>query len=349
MNRTVPVEKRDPESVWNKIGLMSGLLRINLDEPRWDQNTYTGRLKHFLSTTNPLNLFCSSSELEDAKKIVTKYRKGDDILGLTEDKLWRAKQIYDSAFHPDSGEKMLLIGRMSAQVPMNMTITGCMLLFFVFIIYLSLRSRPEVIFWQWINQSFNAVVNYTNRSGDSPISVPQLGLSYAMATSGALVTALGLNSLVKHASPLAGRFVPFCAVAAANCVNIPMMRQKELKDGIAVVDEHGEKLGNSKVAAKKAIIQVVFSRIGMAIPGMVIPPLIMNSLENKGYLKRFPLMGAPLQVIMCGICLTFATPMCCALFPQKSSIETSKLEPEIQEKIKQSGRSINRLYFNKGL
>ena len=54
--------------------MISSSPRINLDEPRWDQSTYEGRAKHFFTTTNPLNLLCSSKELENAKDVVTRYR-----------------------------------------------------------------------------------------------------------------------------------------------------------------------------------------------------------------------------------------------------------------------------------
>ncbi|XP_064419032.1 sideroflexin-1 isoform X2 [Latimeria chalumnae] len=236
---------------------------------------------------------------------------------------------------------MLLIGRMSAQVPMNMTITGCMLTFY--------RTTPAVIFWQWINQSFNATVNYTNRSGDAPITAGQVGTAYVSATTGAVVTALGLKSLTKHLPPLIGRYVPFAAVAAANCINIPLMRQRELQYGIPVTDAEGERLGDSCKAAQQAIVQVVISRICMAAPAMAIPPVIMNTLEKRAFMKRLPWLSAPIQVGLVGLCLVFATPICCALFPQKSSMNVSRLEPELQALVREKIPHADVVYFNKGL
>jgi hypothetical protein len=154
-----------------------------------------------------------------------------------------------------------------------------------------------------------------------------------MATGGALGTALSLNALAKKAPPLIGRFVPFVAVAAANCVNIPLMRQKELKEGIPVLDENGNKIGNSPSAAKTAISQVVLSRIGMCAPGMLLPPFFMNALEKRGVLARRPWLSLPIQATICGVFLIFTTPLCCALFPQQGKVAVSSLEPEIQERI----------------
>ncbi|CAI9554983.1 unnamed protein product [Staurois parvus] len=314
---------------------------INIKEPRWDQSTFEGRARHFFMVTDPRNVLLGPKVLEEAKNIVENYRNRIPTPGLTEDQLWRSKYIYDSAFHPDTGEKMVLIGRMSAQVPMNMTITGCMLTFY--------RTTPAVIFWQWVNQSFNAIVNYTNRSGDAPITNSQLATAYVSATTGAVVTALGLKSLTKHLPSLVGRFVPFAAVAAANCINIPFMRQRELKFGIPVTDENGNRLAESTKAAQQAIAQVVVSRIGMAAPAMAIPPVIMNFLEKRAFLKRYPIMNAPLQVGLVGFCLVFATPLCCALFPQKSSMKVSSLEPEVRDCILEKNPNIQIVYFNKGL
>ncbi|XP_066522807.1 sideroflexin-2 [Hoplias malabaricus] len=321
---------------------MAALSGFDVDAPRWDQTTFMGRLKHFFNITDSRTAILSNSKLDEAKALVESCRAGSVPPGTTVDQLHYAKKLYDSAFHPDTGERMNLIGRMSFQVPGGMAITGFMLQFY--------RTVPAVVFWQWVNQSFNALVNYTNRNAASPITPKQIGVAYVTATSTALATAVGLNLYTKKAPPLVARWVPFVAVAAANCVNIPMMRQQEILNGIAVTDENGNKLGHSRKAAVKGITQVVISRVTMAAPGMIILPIIMQRLEKYRFMQKITFLHAPLQVMMVGVFLVFMVPAACSLFPQNSSLAVSKLEPELRESIvSQYGDSVKYVYFNKGL
>lgn len=83
-----------------------------------------------------------------------------------------------------------------------------------------------------------------------------------------MATALTLNRLAKRAPPLIGRLVPLAAVAAANCVNIPLMRITEIQGGIELQNNDGMIVGHSKKAAVQAISSVCISRILMASPSM---------------------------------------------------------------------------------
>lgn len=304
--------------------------RIDIDSPRYDQSTFEGRARHFFITTNPLNVLATDDELERAKTIVDSYRAGKEDKSLTEDEIWAAKQLYDSAFHPQTGEKLFILGRMSCQVPGNMLITGSMMTFY--------KSTPAVIFWQTVNQTFNAIVNYTNRNASAGVSNEQLGTAYVAATSASVLTALSFNKLISASPALSagiiGRLVPMVAVAAANCVNIPLMRQQEIKHGISIETPDGQDAGKSGRAAEEAIKQVIPSRVGMAAPAMFVPPIIMSRLERTAAFVRNPWLRAPATVLLTGLCLTFSTPLCCALFPQRAAISLQELEPELQTVIK---------------
>ncbi len=54
--------------------VINPLSRIDLSKPRYDQNTYIGRAKHFYETANPLNLFVSSRRLAEAAQLVKEHK-----------------------------------------------------------------------------------------------------------------------------------------------------------------------------------------------------------------------------------------------------------------------------------
>lgn len=320
--------------------------RIDVDKPLWDQSTFIGRFRHFAWMTNPINGFTSTSNLVQAKELVESYRVGSEPPGTTKEQVTHAMQLYKSAFHPDSGELQNIFGRMSFQGPGGMLITGAMLQFY--------RTIPAVVFWQWFNQSFNALVNYTNRNAKSSTSTTQMAVAYCSATAAGLTTAVGLKKVLERAHPLVQRFVPFAAVASANAVNIPLMRQMELLKGIPVTDENGNYACKSKSAAYTGISQVVFSRIVMAAPGMMFLPVIMERMERKAWFKSRTILHAPFQITGVGCFLLLMVPIACAIFPQDATITLDKIKTsdtdaykELQEKYGENIPEI--LYYNKGL
>lgn len=317
----------------------------DLSKPPYDQTTFDGRFRHFLRLTNPLNVLKTGSDLDQARETLRIYKEKGILPSSNGTGLWQAKYLYDSAHHPDTGDRQNIFGRMSFQVPGGMLITGILLAFY--------RSPLEIFLGQWLNQSFNALVNYTNRSGESQLDNSTIGTAYLTATSTATVVAIGFNKygmkiVPASLKPLFARFVPFTAVAAANMINIPMMRQNELKDGIPLVDEEGNKLGTSIVAAQHAIPKVVESRITIAAPGMLLLPVIMTSLEKRGY-KFGRLASCCVQTALLGGFLLVMVPVGCSLFAQQQSISVDDLEPAVRDRIKEKHKGLQTVYYNKGL
>lgn len=70
-------------------------------------------------------LFCAYCF--DNTNLTTFHRAQKEPPSTTRAQLVRAKQLYESAFHPDSGELQNVFGRMSFQMPGGCIITGAML------------------------------------------------------------------------------------------------------------------------------------------------------------------------------------------------------------------------------
>lgn len=82
----------------------------------------------------------------------------------------------------------------------------------------------------------------------------------------------------------------------------------------------------------------------------MLAPIVMNHLEKKtNILCKYRWAGSPIQIALCGVCLTFATPLCCALFAQKVAISVDSLEPEVKEQISAKDKKLQTVYYNKGL
>ncbi|XP_068746847.1 sideroflexin-5-like isoform X2 [Montipora capricornis] len=262
-----------------------------------------------------------SKKLQDSINLLKQFKNGTLPKGITDQKLWEARKIKEAIIHPDTGKKVFMPFRMSGYVPFGtVTVIGMLL---------PAPSLPTVVFWQWMNQSHNAAVNYSNRNASK----------------------LGLTTLVKRArisnpslKALLQRLVAYPATATANICNVVLMRNHELFTGIEVKDKEGHVVGTSKIAARKAVSETTLTRVLLPLPVLVIPPFAMQALERTKFLMSRPKLYFPVQVLVCVAAFGFGLPLAIALFPQTTQVSPSVLEPEIQMNTKETT-----LYYNKGL
>jgi tricarboxylate carrier len=251
------------------------------ERPRWDQSTYWGRVQHFAQVTHPLNSLASDVQLLQARALVQSYRRGQEPAGTSEEQVWRAQHLAESAYHPDTGQRTNVLGRMCFQAPGNALLSAAMLTW-------GLRSTGATLFLQWVNQSYMALVNYSNRNatrdGDDDLLHRMVG-SYFMATGGSFAAAAGLRHVLGGGTGIAAKLVPMAAVAAATAINVPMTRYNELSCGVSVGLEDGTCLDGapSYVASQIAVGSVCVSRILNATSDLLFPPLLVGWAQRQGY------------------------------------------------------------------
>lgn len=315
-----------------------------LGSSKYDQDTFVGRLRHFLDVIDPRLLLTTQSKLDKSLSLLEDFQKGKVAPGTTNRELWAAQKIKQAVIHPDTNEKIPVPFRMSGFVPFGSPIVVGMLL--------PTKSLLVTSFWQCLNQSHNACVNYCNRNASQETSISDFVTGYVGAVGSAVSIALGIQVLIRKSTSLKPatqtlirRLMPFPATAAASVCNVVLMRRRELTTGIEVVDSEKRRVAVSQVAARKALHETALTRLFLPMPILLIPPAVMSVVEKKKwYAKRSFGFALAFQASVVLTSFFIALPLAIALFPQISKVEVDQLEPEVRAKTDEKF-----LYYNKGL
>ena len=161
---------------------------------RFDQSTFIGRFSKMMLGCDLRLLMYTEEESRRSKAMIQDYQNLLQNLpeNTTEQEmnhaLWEAQRISSAALHPDTGEIIPAPFRMSGYVPFNGPVC---------VAIVASTSTPSLLFWAWINQSQNALVNYYNRNATSEMSNETLMKSYGIAVFSALTVAFGLATVIQ--------------------------------------------------------------------------------------------------------------------------------------------------------
>lgn len=199
--------------------------------------------------------------------------------------------------------------RVCAFAPANIPICAGMLM--------TPATRFNVLFWQWVNQTYNAGFNYSNRNASGSLTNEKLAAIYTGASAISCGLAVGLGEAVKRApvsaatAAILGKFVPYCAVASSNVFNFMAMRSSELVTGIPIKDKEGAVMGMSQEAAKVAIFQGAVTRAVIPAPVLILPPIVMRAVDKLPVPARFMCAGVCADACGHACVLSFSSASVC--------------------------------------
>jgi len=317
---------------------------IDLSKPRYDQSTFWGRVRHFRSITDMRTLLATSETIKESQTILKKYKETGEIPDGDVERLWKAKQVVETSLHPDTGETIPRIFRVSAFVPANIVICAGML-------------SPGIgltgqLFWQWVNQSYNIGLNFANRNASSQVSTPEIATNYTIAVLSSCGLAFGLTKLANRVTVgrnLVMMFVPFVSVSVAGVLNVFLMRRNELTEGVNIKTPDGTVVGKSQIAGKKALTMVSGVRVANSVPILTVVPIIFSMLQKTTFLQKRPHLLVPTNLVLIVAALYTTLPCAIALFPQEVPMKPEQLEERFQNLTDEKGNKIDTLYFNRGL
>uniref|UniRef100_A0AAY4ETM3 Sidoreflexin n=1 Tax=Denticeps clupeoides TaxID=299321 RepID=A0AAY4ETM3_9TELE len=287
---------------------------FRLGESRFDQSSFYGRLRHFLDVIDPRTLFVSEQRLNESVNLLEHFKNGTLPSNVTNSQApLMILMNLQAIIHPDTGAKIFMPFRMS-----GVSVVGLLL---------PNQTLASTVFWQCLNQSHNACVNYSNRNASQPTTGSQFILGYTGAVTSAVSIAVGLSIFVQKAQSfrpatrlLVQRFIPFPAVACANVCNVVLMRHTELEEGVSVMDEEGRVVGISRIAARHALVETALTRVVLPMPILVLPPIVMALLERLPLLQRNRRLVLPVHALVCLSAFSLALPVAISLFPQQSQL-----------------------------
>ncbi|MES1910778.1 MAG: hypothetical protein MHM6MM_003310 [Cercozoa sp. M6MM] len=308
------------------------------------EDSYWDRVRRNFHLIDPRTLLVSDDQINECRDLLNRHAQGEHV---AHEDLFRARKVVQALVHPDTQETVFRPLSAAAIVPVNVSLDTVMIM---------ARTPAQIVFAQWLNQTYNALHYRANRNASNSASNALLLASYVGATSSAVAAALVLNRLSKRLPQNTGmlvcRLIPFGAVAAADLLNLAVMRHDEYMNGVQVFDKEGQVLGVSRVAGAYAVGACVTGRILAAAPILILPNLTMHYLEQRTRLfssvpKRF--RGVARTAVTLGLVATMlqiSVPLSFGIFRQRAQLPLAVLEPGLRGNAEPG---VSFAHFNKGI